>query len=641
MAATLPAMSAHFYPVNLQPQYFYIGIIVDAGGNTNTISGLVEQNGTIWVQNLPLAAGANQLTLTVANASGSSTTNLTVYQSSVLVTVAPLTSDQLNQTSITVAGTISELGDTVTVNGVPATVNPDGTWEADGVPVSAYGTAIIDVEVYAGNTSNFAHNNLRFTPLDSPSNGNSIGSHISNQLQPVAVKMASYFTHKSYAIMVVSIVPDFTVYQTVQVPVWWQGGIGIKFYSDDDTVNWAAGVGGTKHDYGYSDDNPGNFDGWQEFGPDQGGVGSAPGWSGWESADDSGTYSGDSTGTWSKTVRTRVVIAPAGQQAAGQTNSYLVLASALEVADGWDSGNGVIPLPPEWLQINGQTLINSGITNADGSVSGAAIVQAPAGTTTNVTPVATQLYGYNDILFNNQVFQLISQCVATTPGSQARTNLGVGEQVNLYFNPALPTNATWTTTAGGLSVTSGTTNLFTAPSNAANVTVTATVGSLPINFCFKVFEPSGYDHSQTIGTNHYPVGVAGVGMTNIIWIAPTNVSFSRVSIMEVGEDASNIYGYFTQWTPQQLRHNTADVWTQLNVANQFQDWASHSFYPSPWSAGSFMWDIPAKWRVTGSNVTNSMNGWNQTVSIDASGTMTVQKFGHSATRTINDVINTN
>jgi hypothetical protein len=26
MAATIPAMSAHFYPVNLQPQYFYIGI---------------------------------------------------------------------------------------------------------------------------------------------------------------------------------------------------------------------------------------------------------------------------------------------------------------------------------------------------------------------------------------------------------------------------------------------------------------------------------------------------------------------------------------------------------------------------------------------------------------------------------------
>ena len=39
-----------------------------------------------------------------------------------------------------------------------------------------------------------------------------------------------------------------------------------------------------------------------------------------------------------------------GTATAGQTNVYLVLASALEVADGQDSGNGVIPLPPEWLR---------------------------------------------------------------------------------------------------------------------------------------------------------------------------------------------------------------------------------------------------------------------------------------------------
>ena len=85
-----------------------MAVITDGNGNTNTAGGLVEQNGTIWVQNLPLAAGANQLTLTVTNASGSSTTNLTVYQSSVLVTVDPLTPDQFNQTSVTVTGTISD-----------------------------------------------------------------------------------------------------------------------------------------------------------------------------------------------------------------------------------------------------------------------------------------------------------------------------------------------------------------------------------------------------------------------------------------------------------------------------------------------------------------------------------------------------
>ena len=129
-------------------------------------------------------------------------------------------------------------------------------------------------------------------------------------------------------------------------------------------------------------------------------------------------------------------------------------------------------------------------------------------------------------------------------------------------------------------------------------------------------------------------------MTNLIWIAPTSVSFYRVNIMEVGTDATNISGYFSQWTPQQLHHNTADHWVGLNYPNQFYDGAGSYSNPPPWSAGGYSWDIPAKWQVIDSGATNSMNGWNQAVSIDASGTVTVQKFRHSVTRTVNDIITT-
>ena len=65
--------------------------IVDAQGNTNTVPGLVERNGTVWVNNLPLSAGANVLTLTTTDAAGNvSTTSLTLYQCGVLVTMDPL-----------------------------------------------------------------------------------------------------------------------------------------------------------------------------------------------------------------------------------------------------------------------------------------------------------------------------------------------------------------------------------------------------------------------------------------------------------------------------------------------------------------------------------------------------------------------
>jgi hypothetical protein len=53
--------------------------IVDASGNTNIIPGLVERNGLFWVENAPLLAGTNHVTLTGMDVvSNIATTNLTV-----------------------------------------------------------------------------------------------------------------------------------------------------------------------------------------------------------------------------------------------------------------------------------------------------------------------------------------------------------------------------------------------------------------------------------------------------------------------------------------------------------------------------------------------------------------------------------
>ena len=124
--------------------------IVDANGDTNTVEGLVERDGTVWAANLPLAAGTNWLTITAQDAAGNlSSTNLAVVQSGVMVTIQPLTSDQLNQSSVTVYGTVSDATVEVYVNGVQAGVDPDtGDWEADYVPVSPSGAALLDVEIY-------------------------------------------------------------------------------------------------------------------------------------------------------------------------------------------------------------------------------------------------------------------------------------------------------------------------------------------------------------------------------------------------------------------------------------------------------------------------------------------------------------
>ena len=122
--------------------------IVDISGNTNTAQGVVERSGLVWVPNLPLGEGENTLTVNVTDAAGSiSTTSLTLYRSSVVVAMNPVSGYQLNHPPVNVSGTISDSSYTVTVNGVTATVNSNGTWDAANVPITAGEKTTFDVEV--------------------------------------------------------------------------------------------------------------------------------------------------------------------------------------------------------------------------------------------------------------------------------------------------------------------------------------------------------------------------------------------------------------------------------------------------------------------------------------------------------------
>ena len=179
------------------PMTAVVASIVDASGSTNIVPGLVEQSGLVWAQNLPLAGGANTLTVTATDAVGNtSVTNLTLFQSSAIVTMNPLSSDQLNQSSVNVSGTVSDPSYIVTVNGVTATVNSDGTWEADSVPASSSGTAMFNVEVYSGNAPDLVRDNLRFTPADVPS-GEDDGSQLFAMTLPAKVGLMSYLSGMS------------------------------------------------------------------------------------------------------------------------------------------------------------------------------------------------------------------------------------------------------------------------------------------------------------------------------------------------------------------------------------------------------------------------------------------------------------
>jgi len=96
--------------------------------------------------------------------------------------------------------------------------------------------------------------------------------------------------------------------------------------------------------------------------------------------------------------------------------------------------------------------------------------------------------------------------------------------------------------------------------------------------------------------------------------------------------------------PKQRRHGQcARIVRDITLDKTFTvlepSGVDHAFWgncSSPWTNGGFSWDIPGQWWI-GCEKTNLMqNHWSQTFSIDVSGTMTVEKFGHTATRNIND-----
>ena len=79
------------------------------------------------------------------------------------------------------------------------------------------------------------------------------------------------------------------------------------------------------------------------------------------------------------------------------------------------------------------------------------------------------------------------------------------------------------------------------------------------------------------------------------------------------------------------------IWTATIIGWEMtgqphSNWASQ-WYGSGWIGGSYTWNIPAVWSV-GTSQTNPLSGWNQVHTLGPDGTMTVTKFGHSVSRTI-------
>ncbi len=615
--------------------------VVDTNGVTNMFSGRVGRAGDFWVENVPLLQATNIISITATDATGnSSTTNITVFQSDVTLTV-----DWVSPTDGTAGGSVSDPDCSVWVNGVQAVNYGDGTWGASGLGLT------LDVRAVQARAIPSSDNG----GAGSPGGQAPFGANESNPQSAQATDAEGEVVW-----------PEGTSYEkavrsTYFLDIYAYGAYGE--YMEDWVTDWQES-GGMESDR--VTDSPvqlfsGPYDDeytWQAgrypvFGEGTevytGPLGNFTQGAGAPAEPDI-TLQGWNTGYLEQSLtqpsaftyssdHDQVVFLSGGMPGERGVALYGINGGAKR----WVPTNTAFSdqvfeyedVPPEnvWVGSLGNFDTNSFM-----------LVAVEKNTVVDISPVV-QGGGYATVSVLPTPYHVVTQTYSTVPANRSRTTLGVGEQVTISLQPNLgpPNDALlrWTTTAGSLSAAVGNQTIFYAPSNAASVVVTMYYKLVAYPITFKVVEPTGVDHADLSYAITYGNGLAVAGMHLRPVIGPTNVSFYNVQCWEVGQDATQVWGFFTNFNAATISHinHGAGEWFGLNYDNSWKEpWdnAESGSYSS-WYAGGYTWIIPGLWKVGTGPANDLATPWTQSFSLDNSGVMTVNKFGHSVSRTTQGV----
>ena len=567
------------------------------GGGTSNLTGLVEQNGSFWIENMPLGSGTNYLTITATNTAGyGSATNIVVVQSPITLIISSVSFNDPMSPTATVNGTLAGSSDIVLVNGVQATNSGDGTWTAYYVPVGDSGTASIVAQAMAGGMSSGDGTGfMAAAPNSSPEPDAQIaedivrgpeiamvncdwnGSSEYNGPCTCFVYNASYLGYYSH------IFND---------PMHWSyGSAGYNLYSDcltyygfnpdvvaadseNDTValdsssynynktTWGATGNGST--VSLTTNVCGATDGATSLGPAASTF--LPGFqeiAHWQ-------YSNPSYHlvNWQYLDQQRYVLKTGGQAIPGQQNLWVIHATANDESIGDIDGSGPA-IPPSQITAAGQTL------DANGNVYLRLPNNSPP---VDVTPMAPgNAYTFSGPTATEYTLVHQTECTAWDNSDNERTTIGIGEIVDLS---GMPGNTTWSVSGGGsLSHTSGGSTTFTASVSPGASTVTAQVGSEQLSVPFKVIAPSGSivapNPSQGL-LGHSGTNEIGQSSMYTVYIAPTTVSFFNVQFRESSGSFTNNF----KW-PNGTNGILPDLNSDLSVDcdNEYADLIADGLYP--------------------------------------------------------------
>ena len=232
--------------------------------------------------------------------------------------------------------------------------------------------------------------------------------------------------------------------------------------------------------------------------------------------------------------------------------------------------------------------------------------------------------------------------------SEARANrqrkrIGIAERVTLTADP--PGSYTWSVSGGGtLSSNSGTSVVFTAGDRASTSTITAQ-GSHSCTITFTVVEPDGV-YQVKFGNTLHDDGKASAGFRGISYLEPRDVSFENIEINEgkargigTGSRSSETGKPHTPWPKWASVGGGSDetgsvvqgpLQTSSETGTTYWDWVSGEvdwWSPGPWANGTFRWDIPWEFRVSGGTKKPFTKLIHRSELDGLSGRMTVSKGG--------------
>lgn len=240
---------------------------------------------------------------------------------------------------------------------------------------------------------------------------------------------------------------------------------------------------------------------------------------------------------------------------------------------------------------------------------------------------------------------ITSETAVSVPANQARTTIGVGEDVYLNCSDG---GVTWTVAGEGvLSGNSGASVTFRAGRRAGSVTITADGPTCTCSITFTVIAPSGVFMEPKDGSplKHHD-GRPDCGYFGKFYLQPDTVSFKNLEVREKNSKCA-ADGFFKKFDgiTHQGAGQTESPWftmydciagkgTPANLDDRIYSGDPGGAGP-PFEAGTMTFPIVWEYRVWGGAAT-ALNQFEQKHVVDAAGKCTTSKDGASASRVPDD-----